>query len=61
MTTPKNAPAHQIASFTLAVAMTVLLLFSVGAQADSHHADALASAQAAHQPLCAAAQRSARG
>ena len=55
------APAQQLASFTLAVVMTVLVVWSMGAQADTQHADALASAQASGQQLCAAPQRSARG
>lgn len=55
------APAQQLASFTLAIVMTALVVLSVGAQADTQHADALASAQASSQQLCAAPQRSARG
>lgn len=54
------APAQQLASITLAAVMTVGVLFSLGAQADTRHADALASAQGSGQQLCAVPQRSAR-
>ena len=38
----------------------LLVLFSLGAQADTQHADALASAQGSQQQLCVAPQRTAR-
>jgi hypothetical protein len=37
------------------------VLLSLGAQADTQHADALAAAQGSSQHLCAAPQRSDRG
>lgn len=62
MTTLKTlAPAQQLASFALAAVITMGVLFSLGAQADTQHADALASVQGSGQQLCAAPQRSARG
>jgi len=62
MHTPKTlAPLQQLASFALAAVITVGVLFSLGVQADTQHADALASAQGSSQQLCAAPQRSARG
>jgi hypothetical protein len=62
MTTPKTlAPVQQLASFALAAMITVAVLFSLGVQADSQHADALASAQDSGQQLCAAPQRTDRG
>ena len=54
------APAQQIASFALSAVLTVLVLFSLGAQADTQHADALAAAQGSSQQLGAAPQRTAR-
>ncbi len=58
---PKTiAPAQQLAAFALSALLTVLMLFSLGAQADIRHADALASAQCSKQQLCAAPQRTAR-
>jgi hypothetical protein len=54
------APAQRIAAFALSAMLTVLVLFSLGAQADTTHADALASAQGINQQLCAAPQRTAR-
>lgn len=54
------APAQQLAAFALAAVVTVLMLFSVGAQADLQHADALASTKNSSQQLCAAPQRTAR-
>ena len=51
------APAQQLASFALSAVLTVLVLLSLGAQADNRHADALASAQGSSQQLCAAPQR----
>lgn len=60
-TTP-FAPAQHIASFALAALLTTGLLLSLGAQADSQHAQALQLAQAAavqqHCALPAAARRS---
>ena len=62
MTTPKTlAPLQQLASFALAAVMTAGGLLSLGAQADTQHADALAAAQGSSQHLCAAPQRSDRG
>jgi hypothetical protein len=62
MTTPKTlAPLQQLASFALAAVMTAGVLLSLGAQADTQHADALAAAQGSSQYLCAAPQRSDRG
>jgi hypothetical protein len=62
MTTPKTlAPLQQLASFALAAVMTAGVLLSLGAQADTQHADALAAAQGSSQHLCAAPQRSDRG
>ena len=43
------APAQQIAAFALSAVLTVLVLFSLGAHADTQHADALASAQGSSQ------------
>jgi hypothetical protein len=62
MTTPKTlAPLQELASFALAAVMTAGVLLSLGAQADTQHADALAAAQGSSQHLCAAPQRSDRG
>ena len=62
MTTPKTlAPLQQLASFALAAVMTAGVLLSLGAQADTQQADALAAAQGSSQHLCAAPQRSDRG
>ena len=62
MQTPKTlAPVQHLASFTLAAVLTLAVLLSLGAQADTQHADALTAAQASGQQLCAAPQRSARG
>lgn len=54
------APAQQLASFALSAVLTVLLLLSLGAQADNRHADALASAPGSSHQLCAAPQRPVR-
>ena len=54
------APAQRLAAFALSTALTVLVLFSLGAHADTQHADALASAHGSQQQLCAAPQRTAR-
>ena len=49
MQAPKTiAPVQQLASMALSAVLTVLVLFSLGAQADTQHADALASAQGSH-------------
>jgi hypothetical protein len=55
------APLQQLAALALAAVLTSLVLVSLGAQADTEHADAMASAQASGQQLCAAPQRAARG
>jgi hypothetical protein len=61
MQAPKTiAPVQQLASMALSAVLTVLVLFSLGAQADTQHADALASAQGSQQQLCVAPQRTAR-
>ena len=51
------APAQQLASFALSAVLTVLVLLSLGAQANNRHADALAASQGISQQLCAAPQR----
>ena len=53
-------PAQQLASLALAAVLTTVLLFSLGAQADTQHAVAMAAAEASSQQLCAAPQRAAR-
>ena len=61
MTSPKTiAPLQQLAALAIATVLTTLVLVSLGAQADTRHGDALASAQSANQLLCAAPQRAAR-
>lgn len=54
------APLQQLTALAVAAVLTTGLLLSLGAQADTQHADALASAQASQQLLCAAPQRAAR-
>jgi hypothetical protein len=54
------APAQQLTALALSALLTVLLLFSLGAEADTQHADAMASAQGSGQQLCAAPQQAAR-
>jgi len=44
----------------LAAVLTTVLLFSLGAQADTQHAVAMAAAEANSQQLCVAPQRAAR-
>lgn len=53
------APLQQLAALAIATLLTTLVLVSLGTQADTQHADALASARSANQLLCAAPQRSA--
>ncbi len=53
-------PLQQLASLAMATLLTSLVLVSLGAQADTQHAHALASVQVHGQLLCAAPQRAAR-
>jgi len=53
-------PTQQLASLALAAVLTTVLLFSLGAQADTQHAVAMAAAEANSQQLCVAPQRAAR-
>jgi hypothetical protein len=53
------APLQQLTALATAAVLTAGLLFSLGAQADTEHAAALASAQVNAQLACAAPQRSA--
>ncbi|GCL66305.1 hypothetical protein [Pseudaquabacterium pictum] len=55
------APMQQLAAFAMAAVITLGMVMSMGALADTQHADALASAKGAATQLCAAPQRSARG
>lgn len=51
------APLQRVAAFAGAATLTAALLLSLGAQADTGHAAALAAAQESAQLLCAAPQR----
>lgn len=52
---------QQLTAFALAAVVTLGMVMSMGALADTQHADALASAKGSATQLCAAPQRSARG
>ena len=54
------APLQQLAALAIAALLTSGVLVSLGAQADTQHAAALASAQVHAQLACAAPQRAAR-
>ena len=55
------APMQQLVALTLAAVITLGMVVSMGALADTQHAHALASAKDPATQLCAAPQRSARG